>query len=177
MTGRIASLLDSYGFISPDHGGENIFFHASDVAEVYFRELRLGDPVSYVPQPTIAGPARGASCSWKTGRRESLGSRGHMRPNLSRRPSCPSRPAEGAAGYCSADRTSPAVRIRRAASPSSTTSRAGTIPAVATRRSATSRRSASNDARSWPKLPDPPISICPSKRGNFRSLMKPEASR
>lgn len=56
MTGRIASLLDSYGFISPDHGGENIFFHASDVAEVYFRELRLGDPVSYVAATNERGP-------------------------------------------------------------------------------------------------------------------------
>ena len=55
-TGRVVSLLDSFGFIAPDQGGENIFFHATDVAGVPFRELQQGDAVSYVASFNDRGP-------------------------------------------------------------------------------------------------------------------------
>lgn len=56
QTGRIANLLDSYGFIAPDGGAENIFFHASELVGVRFRELRQGDPVTYLASHNERGP-------------------------------------------------------------------------------------------------------------------------
>jgi CspA family cold shock protein len=54
--GSIANILDSYGFISPDRGGENIFFHASELSGMRFRELRPGDRVTYVAAFNDRGP-------------------------------------------------------------------------------------------------------------------------
>lgn len=54
--GRIANILDSYGFITPDHGGENIFFHASDLSGMRFWELRPGDRVTFVASFNDRGP-------------------------------------------------------------------------------------------------------------------------
>lgn len=44
VTGSIYSLHPTYGFITPDDGGENIFFHAS---ESHFENLRNGDRVEF----------------------------------------------------------------------------------------------------------------------------------
>ena len=50
------SLLDSYGFITPVGSGENIFFHASELMGVHFRDLRQGDPVTYLASHNDRGP-------------------------------------------------------------------------------------------------------------------------
>lgn len=44
LTGAIYSLHPTYGFIAPDDGGDNIFFHAS---ESHFENLRNGDRVEF----------------------------------------------------------------------------------------------------------------------------------
>jgi uncharacterized LabA/DUF88 family protein/cold shock CspA family protein len=44
VTGVIYSMHANYGFITPDDGGENIFFHSSDS---HFENLRNGDRVEF----------------------------------------------------------------------------------------------------------------------------------
>ena len=56
QTGHVANLLDSFGFIAPVGGGENIFFHASDLSGMRFRELQPGDRVTYVASFNDRGP-------------------------------------------------------------------------------------------------------------------------
>ena len=56
QTGRVANILESFGFITPDSGGENIFFHASELKGVYFRDLRTGDQVTYLSSQNDRGP-------------------------------------------------------------------------------------------------------------------------
>ncbi len=55
-TGRIANLVDSYGFVSRDRGGDNLFFHATDVVGTRFRDLQIGDPVSFIAGFNDRGP-------------------------------------------------------------------------------------------------------------------------
>lgn len=45
--GTILSLKESYGFIKPTQGGENIFFHSSNLVKTKIREIKVGDIVSY----------------------------------------------------------------------------------------------------------------------------------
>jgi len=47
MSGRIQNLKEGYGFIVPDDGGDNLFFHYSDVENCDFNELLIGDEVVY----------------------------------------------------------------------------------------------------------------------------------
>ena len=47
MSGRIQNLKEGYGFIAPDDGGDNLFFHYSDVENCDFNELLIGDEVVY----------------------------------------------------------------------------------------------------------------------------------
>jgi len=49
-TGVIVSLPHEkdYGFIEPDGGGDNLFFHGSWVQGCHFTDLRVGDPVHFV---------------------------------------------------------------------------------------------------------------------------------
>lgn len=50
MTGTIRRILRDrgFGFITPDDGGEDVFFHRSRLApKVEFDELREGDEVSF----------------------------------------------------------------------------------------------------------------------------------
>lgn len=49
--GTIKTIRDDkgYGFISPDNGGHDIFFHSSSVEGVMFDELREGQRVEYTP--------------------------------------------------------------------------------------------------------------------------------
>jgi len=48
-TGTITNLGKSFGFICPDDKNktENLFFHASNLNEVLFRELKIGQVVAY----------------------------------------------------------------------------------------------------------------------------------
>jgi cold shock CspA family protein len=57
-TGRIHNVKDTFGFgfIAPDVGGENIYFHSSDLIGVTIAELRAGDAVSFIPSMNERGP-------------------------------------------------------------------------------------------------------------------------
>jgi len=46
--GTIARVTDrGFGFIKPDDGGDDLFFHATTVQGIEFNELKEGDPVTY----------------------------------------------------------------------------------------------------------------------------------
>lgn len=45
--GYIENLKEGYGFISPEDGGENLFFFHSEVLNADFNDLQIDDPVSY----------------------------------------------------------------------------------------------------------------------------------
>jgi len=47
LTGAIVNIQNGYGFIRPDTGSGNIFFHSSKVADSQFTDLTAGDRVSY----------------------------------------------------------------------------------------------------------------------------------
>ena len=47
MTGKIARVTDrGFGFITPDDGQKDVFFHAKDLVDVEFNDLREGDMVT-----------------------------------------------------------------------------------------------------------------------------------
>ncbi len=59
MTGRIKKILSDkgFGFITPDDGGDDVFFHRSRVApKTQFEDLREGDEVQYQVRPGEKGP-------------------------------------------------------------------------------------------------------------------------
>jgi cold shock protein len=59
MTGRIKKILrdKGFGFITPDDGGDDVFFHRSRVAaKVQFEDLREGDEVQFQVRPGDKGP-------------------------------------------------------------------------------------------------------------------------
>lgn len=63
INGRIKSLVKekSFGFISPDAGGEERFFHRSALVGVSFEALKISDPVQFdddTPKPG-KGPRAG----------------------------------------------------------------------------------------------------------------------
>lgn len=46
--GKIKRITDKgFGFITPDGGGDDMFFHCSNVEGVHFNDLREGQEVSY----------------------------------------------------------------------------------------------------------------------------------
>lgn len=49
MKGKIARLTDrGFGFITPDEGGKDLFFHARSLAEgLMYDSLKEGDSVAY----------------------------------------------------------------------------------------------------------------------------------
>ena len=53
--GSIINIKEGFGFIKPDLGGENIFFHFSKLKNIRFEELRIGDAVSYTTYNTDKG--------------------------------------------------------------------------------------------------------------------------
>jgi len=58
MQGKIKKLTDkNFGFIAPDDGGKDLFFHANSLEGVSFAELREGDVVSFETESTPKGPA------------------------------------------------------------------------------------------------------------------------
>ena len=59
MTGIIARKKDDngYGFIKPDDGGKDVFFHAQSLVEVAFDDLQEGDKVTFDVEQGPKGPA------------------------------------------------------------------------------------------------------------------------
>jgi len=58
MQGQIKRLNDKkFGFIAPDDGGKDLFFHGNDLVGVSFNELREGDAVVFEVKDTPKGPA------------------------------------------------------------------------------------------------------------------------
>ena len=55
-TGIICNLKDGYGFIAPDKGGDNLFFHYTSVLDVDFNGLSVGDKVEYENSSNDKGP-------------------------------------------------------------------------------------------------------------------------
>ena len=58
--GTIKTIRDDkgFGFIAPDDGGQDIFFHSSAVEDATFDELREGQHVEYTPGPDPRNPSR-----------------------------------------------------------------------------------------------------------------------
>ena len=59
MTGRIKKILTDkgFGFIQPDDGSDDVFFHRSKLgAKTQFEDLREGDEVQFQVRPGDKGP-------------------------------------------------------------------------------------------------------------------------
>tara|TARA_B100001964_G_C14014059_1_gene500738 strand:+ start:115 stop:312 length:198 start_codon:yes stop_codon:yes gene_type:complete len=58
MQGTIKKLTDkNFGFITPNEGEKDIFFHANELVEISFEELSEGDAVSFELTDTPKGQA------------------------------------------------------------------------------------------------------------------------
>ncbi|MFH1668249.1 MAG: cold shock domain-containing protein [Candidatus Komeilibacteria bacterium] len=58
MTGTIKKLTDkNFGFITPDEGGDDLFFHANSLVDVEFSALQEGGKVEYEVIDTPKGQA------------------------------------------------------------------------------------------------------------------------
>ena len=55
-TGSIVTIQDGYGFVRPDGGGDNLFFHHSSLVDTEYAELSKSDKVSYVLGRNPKGP-------------------------------------------------------------------------------------------------------------------------
>jgi len=56
MTGIIKKIMDKgFGFITPEGGDKDIFFHSNSLVGVAFTELREGDAVSFETEETEKG--------------------------------------------------------------------------------------------------------------------------
>ncbi len=74
MTGKIARVTDrGFGFITPDDGQKDVFFHAKDLVGAEFNDLREGDMVSF---DIVQGPKGPAASNVQ--RADSAGSTGDM---------------------------------------------------------------------------------------------------
>ena len=56
MTGTIKNLLNGFGFITPEDGSKDIFFHAQDLSGVEFDDLQAGQEVSFEMGTSDKGP-------------------------------------------------------------------------------------------------------------------------
>ncbi len=57
MKGTIKKIMDKgFGFIAPENGGKDIFFHSNSLVDVQFNDLREGDPVSFEVEDSEKGP-------------------------------------------------------------------------------------------------------------------------
>jgi len=60
MKGSIVRLQDKgFGFIKPEDGSKDVFFHASALVELSFDDLREGDNVMFDVVDGPKGPAAG----------------------------------------------------------------------------------------------------------------------
>lgn len=58
MTGTIARLTDrGFGFIKPDQGDKDVFFHARSLVEVMYDDLREGEAVTFDVEEGPKGPS------------------------------------------------------------------------------------------------------------------------
>ncbi|MEN9920254.1 MAG: cold shock protein [Candidatus Parcubacteria bacterium] len=58
MKGSIVRKRDEgYGFIKPEDGSKDVFFHASAIVDVTFDELKEGDEVTFDVEQGPKGPA------------------------------------------------------------------------------------------------------------------------
>ena len=56
MTGKIKALRGGYGFITPDQGDKDVFFHATALDGVTFDSLQEGQAVSFEVTQGEKGP-------------------------------------------------------------------------------------------------------------------------
>ena len=57
MTGIIKRLTDKgFGFITPDGGAKDVFFHSSALVDVSYDQLRLDDKVTFEVEDSEKGP-------------------------------------------------------------------------------------------------------------------------
>ena len=58
MTGTIKTLINdkNFGFITPEGGAKDIFFHATSLNGVQFSDLKVGDAVSFDTEDSEKGP-------------------------------------------------------------------------------------------------------------------------
>ncbi|MBX2866482.1 cold shock domain-containing protein [Candidatus Kaiserbacteria bacterium] len=58
MVGKIARLTDrGFGFITPEDGEKDLFFHARDLVDVMFDDLKEGETVNFEVVDGQKGPA------------------------------------------------------------------------------------------------------------------------
>lgn len=59
MNGTIARTVDDrgFGFITPEDGSKDVFFHARSLVDVEFDELKEGDKVTFDLENGPKGPA------------------------------------------------------------------------------------------------------------------------
>lgn len=56
MTGKIKALRGGYGFITPDEGDKDVFFHASSLDGATFDSLKEGQAVTFDAVQGEKGP-------------------------------------------------------------------------------------------------------------------------
>lgn len=57
MKGTIKTLNErGFGFITPEDGGKDVFFHSSELQGVQFNELNVGDMVTFEMAESEKGP-------------------------------------------------------------------------------------------------------------------------
>ncbi len=56
MTGKIKALRQGYGFITPDEGDKDVFFHMSSLDGVQFDSLQEGQGVTFDVTQGDKGP-------------------------------------------------------------------------------------------------------------------------
>ncbi len=56
MKGTIKKILNGFGFITPEDGSKDVFFHANDLEGLVFEDLREGDVVTFEMGTSDRGP-------------------------------------------------------------------------------------------------------------------------
>jgi len=56
MNGTIKKILNGFGFIAPEDGSKDVFFHANNLEGISFEELKEGDTVTFTMGTSPKGP-------------------------------------------------------------------------------------------------------------------------
>ncbi len=57
MTGKIKTLTEKgFGFITPDGGDKDVFFHSSALSGCEYNDLQVGDAVTFDVEQSDKGP-------------------------------------------------------------------------------------------------------------------------